>query len=240
MDLADRLAVHTQFDALISFAGRTASPRLPNLPYRTGGFGGPEAMGTFLQQGKFSAVIDATHPFAAAITANAVRACGIAHVPLLRLTRAPWKRQPGDDWLNVDDLKAAAAALGPERKTVFLAIGRQGVCHFSGLQHQFVVRSVDPVDPGVLPDNTRWITARGPFTAAEDEELMRREGIDIVVSKNSGGEATYSKIAAARRLKLPVVMIRRPGPAVDGEVHEADAAIDWLEALRSRGHGAPS
>lgn len=240
MDLAGHLTARPHFRALVSFAGRTASPRLPDLPYRTGGFGGAEALAEFLRQEKFEAVIDATHPFASAMTANAVRACGIAHVPLLRLTRAPWKRQSGDQWIKVDDLSAAAEALGPKRKTVFLAIGRQGVSRFAGLPHRFVVRSVDPVEDSALPDDTTWITVRGPFTLEADEALMRSEAIDVVVSKNSGGDATYSKIAAARHLKLPVIMIRRPGPNVDGEVHEADAAIDWLEALRARGHGASS
>lgn len=239
MQLAGRLAGNADYAPLMSFAGRTAQLRLPPIPYRIGGFGGAEGLGSVLQAQQFAAVVDATHPFATRMSTNAAVACGRCHVPLAVFTRPAWKRVKGDDWIEVESFAAALDALGTEPRTVFLAIGRQELAAFrQGTPHRYTVRTVDPVDPDLLPVGASLIQARGPFDEAAELQLLQDRNIEIVVSKNSGGDATYAKIAAARELGLPVVIVRRPPPAAEGELHDVDAVLAWLEALRLRAHGA--
>lgn len=233
MQLADRLAGKDTYAPLMSFAGRTDAIRKPSIPHRSGGFGGVEGLQRFLSDNAISAVVDATHPFAVRMSANARIACETAHLPLAVLTRPAWARVEGDDWTEVDDFAAAAAALGDEPRTVFLAIGRQEVGAFrGGTAHRYVVRSVDAADPKLLPGNARVVLARGPFVLADEVRLLQDERVDVVVSKNSGGDGAYAKIAAARQLGLPVIMIRRPNAGRGGDLHDVDAAVAWLEALR--------
>lgn len=240
MQLAALLADNADYAPLMSFAGRTEALRLPRIPHRVGGFGGVEGLAAFLRENRFAAVVDATHPFAVRMSANAAAACGQVHLPLMVLTRPGWKRLHGDDWIEVDSFPAAAAALGETPRTVFLTVGRQELAAFrGGIAHQYVVRTVDAADPAVLPNPAKVILARGPFDAADELQLMRDAAIELVVSKNSGGAATYGKIAAARELGLPVVMINRPRAAVEGELHDAAAVLAWLEALRAT-HDAAS
>lgn len=243
MQLARCLANHSAFAPLMSFAGRTRDVVAPPIAYRIGGFGGARALATYLRDKGFRAVVDATHPFAARMSENAAAACAETGVPLTVLTRPAWVRQPGDTWIEVADAASAAAALGDVPRNVLLAIGRQDLAAFrGGAAHRYVVRAVDAPDAGVLPYTARVITARGPFEMAQEVALLRQEGIDVVVSKNSGGAATYGKIAAARDRGLPVVMIRRPRPPAQHEMHDVEDVVAWLEALRLKAgktaHGA--
>lgn len=231
MQLAALLKDSSKFAPVMSLAGRTAQPRLPEMAHRSGGFGGVDGLKRYLRENAVAAVVDATHPFAARMSGNAARACADLNVPLAVLTRPAWERCDGDRWIEVDDFAAARDALGTAPRTVLLTIGRQEVGAFrGGVGHRYVVRSVDAVAPELLPDGARVIAARGPFDEDQEIALMQREGIDAVVSKNAGGGATYAKIAAARRLALPVIMIRRPRSASDGEMHDAAAVMRWLEA----------
>lgn len=248
MQLAERLAEHSAFAPLMSFAGRVQALRPPPIPHRVGGFGGAGGLTVFLREHAYEAVIDATHPFAARISLNAAIACATEHRPLAVLTRPAWGAVDGDSWIDVETTTAAATALGTTPRRVFLAIGRQDLAAFrGGVAHRYVIRAVDPPDAATIPEDARVITARGPFHGDDELALLMSEKIDVVVSKNSGGQATYGKIAAARRLGLPVVMIQRPRAAVAGELHDPDAAMAWLEALRLRrdgvaretDHGAP-
>jgi precorrin-6A/cobalt-precorrin-6A reductase len=240
MQLAALLADNGGYAPLMSFAGRTEALRLPRIPHRVGGFGGAEGLAAYLRENRFAAVVDATHPFAVRMSANAAAACGQAHLPLMVLTRPAWKRQRGDDWIEVDSFEAAAAALGETPRTVFLTVGRQELAAFrGGIPHRYVVRTVDAPDTAALPEGAKVILARGPFDAADERQLMRDTAIEVVVTKNSGGAATYGKIAAARELGLPVVMINRPRAAAEGELHDAAAVLAWLEALRAT-HDAAS
>ncbi len=240
MQLAERLAGIDDYAPLMSFAGRTEALRLPRIPHRVGGFGGVEGLAAFLREHRFAAVVDATHPFAMRMSANAATACGKVHLPLVVLTRPAWRRVEGDDWIEVDGFEAAAVALGEVPRSVFLTVGRQELAAFrGGVAHRYVARMVDAVDAELLPKGARVVLARGPFDAVAELELMRDAAIDVVVSKNSGGAATYGKIAAARELRLPVVMVKRPRAAVEGELHDADAVLAWLEALRAT-HDAAS
>lgn len=235
MRLAERLAADANYAARMSFAGRTNELRAPAVPYRVGGFGGSSGLAAHLRAENIAAVVDATHPFASRMSANAVIASAEAHVPLIVYTRPGWERQDGDAWIDVDDFDSARAALGEEPKTVFLAVGRQELGAFcGGVAHRYIVRSVDAPERALLPAGARVILARGPFEEAAELTLLRNAGAEIVVSKNSGGAATYGKIAAARQLGIPVIMIRRPRPAAEAELHDADAVWAWLEALRRR------
>ena len=195
-------------DAVYSYAGRVQNPAAQPLPTRSGGFGGADGLAAFLRAGRFTHLIDATHPFAATISRNAIAASAIASVPLIVLERPAWSRQPGDRWHQVADFAAAARAMPGDGSGVFLAIGRQQLQPFLGLNHRWMLRFAE-VASHPLRDAT-LIVSRGPFTVAGDIALMRRHKIAHVVAKNAGGHAAEAKITAARELGLPVVMIDRP------------------------------
>jgi precorrin-6A/cobalt-precorrin-6A reductase len=198
-------------EAVFSYAGRTATPVAQPLPQRVGGFGGVQGLCGYLRAGGFTHVVDATHPFAATMSANAVAACAATGLPLVAFERPAWTPGPGDRWQSVPDLAAAAMALPQAPSCVFLAIGRQHLAAFAGApQHVYVLRLVDPpAGPLPLPD-TRIVIARGPFDAAGDTALMRDHGVQIVVAKNAGGTGARAKLDAARALHLPVILIDRP------------------------------
>jgi precorrin-6A/cobalt-precorrin-6A reductase len=233
--LARLVAGRPEIDAVLSFAGRTLSPVPPPIPHRIGGFGGVEGLARFLVAEGTGAVVDATHPYAVRIAANAVAACAAAGVPLAVLSRPPWSAVDGDRWTEVDDAPAAAAALGPVPRRVFLTVGRLELDAFAAApQHAYLVRTVDPPDPPVPLPRLTLIQGRGPFAQADERALMEREGVEVLVTKNSGGTATHGKIAAARALGLPVVVIRRPPGSGAGTVlHAPAAAVDWLLARHS-------
>jgi precorrin-6A/cobalt-precorrin-6A reductase len=194
-----------------SYAGRTEAPMGQPIHMRMGGFGGVEGLRTYLADQAITHVIDATHPFAAQMSANAVAACTATGTPLIALERAPWVAGEGDRWTHVPDILAAAAALAGPPQRVFLAIGRQHLEPFAVQpQHHYLLRLVDP-PTGPLPfPQAQAIVARGPFDVAGDTALLRDHQIDVVVAKNAGGKGAVAKIAAARALGLPVLMIDRP------------------------------
>jgi precorrin-6A/cobalt-precorrin-6A reductase len=226
--LADRL-VREKIDAVYSYAGRTLIPLPHALPTRIGGFGGVAGLADFIHEQGITHVIDATHPFAAEMSRHAVEACAATVVPLLALERAPWVRADGDNWIEVADIDAAAAALPEERARVFLAIGRQHLAPFATRpQHAYTLRFVDAPD-GVLPlPDAEIIVSRGPFTLAGDRELMRSRGIEFLVARNSGGTGARAKIDAARELALPVIMIERPALPERPRVESVEEVLAWL------------
>jgi precorrin-6A/cobalt-precorrin-6A reductase len=233
-ELAARLAGDARFDATLSLAGRTADPALQPLPTRVGGFGGVDGLVAWLRVEAVDVLIDATHPFALRISENARTASTIAGVPLLHLERSGWDPTPGDRWTIVPDQTAAALALGEHPRRVFLTTGRLGVAAFRAApQHHYLLRSIDPPDAADLPPECEVILARGPFPVEDEIALMRRYGIDMVVSKNSGSVATYAKIEAARHLGLTVIMIGREAPAGEG-IASVEAVMARLEALFRR------
>ncbi len=229
--LARALFGDARVAAITSLAGRTRAPAAVPGEVRVGGFGGPEALADYLGREGIDLVVDATHPFAARISRNAARACNLAKVPRLLLARPPWTPQASDTWVPVPDIEAAAAALPGLGRRVFLAIGRQELAAFAGLTGLwFLVRLVEePETPPPLADHL-LVLGRGPFAIEREIDLLREHRIDVVVSKNSGGAGAAAKIAAARALKLPVVMIERP-PAPDSETAESvAAALPWIDA----------
>jgi precorrin-6A/cobalt-precorrin-6A reductase len=228
--LAAMLAGSAGVEVISSLAGRTAEPVLPPGPIRIGSFGGAQGLAAWLADERIGAVIDATHPFASAITAAAVAASAGVGVPLLLLRRPCWTAGPGDDWRRVPSLQAAAADLPGER--VFLTVGRTGVAAFAADGRRwFLIRSVQvPAPP--MPPRVRVLLARGPFAVADEVALMRRHAVDVLVTKDSGGEMTSAKLVAARELGLPVVMVDRPPFPATPAVATAEEAQVWLVGLR--------
>ncbi|MGQ0671495.1 MAG: cobalt-precorrin-6A reductase [Hyphomicrobium sp.] len=224
--IAARLDGDRRFDAVLSLAGRTATPKASALKARTGGFGGIDGLAAYLADNAIDVVIDATHPFATLISANALAACRKAGVTLIALERPPWQPIPGDHWRHFSSAEAAIASLPPEPCRVFSGLGRLSLDALSlAPQHHYVIRVVDPpADRLPIPIAT-VITARGPFATEDDVSLFREHGIDVVLSKNSGGTAAYSKIEAARRLGLPVLMIDRKD--VPGRMAAATVGEVW-------------
>lgn len=228
--LAQRIAQDGRFEGTLSLAGATRSPKPSPLETRIGGFGGADGLARYLSEHGIDALVDATHPFAAAMSANAAAAAATTSVPCLAVCRPAWEDQAGDRWVRVADMPAAADALGPAPRTVFLTIGRKDLAPFrDATQHRYIIRSVDPPPPEDLPAGATFISARGPFAAVNEERLMRAHRIETIVTKNSGGSATEAKLTAARRLGLPVVMVERPQPT-GAPVSTVDEAWGWLAA----------
>jgi precorrin-6A/cobalt-precorrin-6A reductase len=218
-------ALHPAHQVITSLAGRVRDPRLPVGEVRVGGFGGPDALAEWLRGNGIDAVVDATHPFAERISASAARAAGVAGVPLVLLRRPGWTEGPGDRWVRVPDLAAAAAGLPGDR--VFLTTGRQGLAAFAGCPQRFLIRCVDPPE-GPLPADAEVVLARGPYTVDGEIGIMARHRIDVLVTKDSGGPMTAAKLDAARVLGLPVVVVDRPLPPDVPVVEDVAAALAWL------------
>lgn len=220
-------------DGIFSYAGRTSAPIAQPLPTRVGGFGGVAGLKAFLQAERITHVVDATHPFAAQMSSNAVQACASAGVPLLALERPAWQAQSGDVWQHVPDITAAVQAQPAEPARVFLAIGRQHLAPFLACaQHWYLLRLVDPVLD--LPfDRGHVVLDRGPFTVEGDRALLQAYGITHVVSKNSGGAGAQAKLTAARERGLPVIMIDRPFIPARPTVSTVEGVCAWLGSVYS-------
>ncbi|MEV5935953.1 cobalt-precorrin-6A reductase [Streptomyces sp. NPDC093250] len=233
-ELAAALTARPGTRVTTSLAGRVSRPGPVAGEVRVGGFGGAEGLAAWLREQRVDAVVDATHPFAETITAHAARAATATGVPLVVLRRPGWQPGPGDRWHPVPSLEAAADLLPRLGPRVFLSTGRLGLAAFAHLTElRFVVRSVEPPEPPV-PAHTRILQARGPFTVADETALLRDHGIDVLVTKDSGGAATSAKLTAARALALPVVVIRRP-PLPQGitPVDDVRTALRMLDATSS-------
>lgn len=239
--LARLLAGDPRFAATLSLAGRTASPAPQALPTRTGGFGGADGLARWLKTEAIAAVIDATHPFAARISANAVEACGRAGVPLASIVRPAWTQQDGDIWSAVPNASAAASLLAVDSRPrrVFLSLGRQELANFAAApHHDYLARLIEPPATMILPPRIRFIFERGPFDKPSEAHLLAAERIETLVSKNAGGAATYAKIEAAREAGLPVIMIARPIKPHGDVLRCPEEAAAWLARLRGVDHDA--
>jgi precorrin-6A/cobalt-precorrin-6A reductase len=211
-----------------SLAGRVQRPRLPAGEVRVGGFGGPTGLERWLREQGTPVVVDATHPFAEGIARTAAEGCALAGVPLLRLQRPGWSAGPGDDWHWVEDLDAAAAAVAELGSRVFLTSGRQGLAAFAGNEQAwFLIRCVDPPEPP-LPPRHELLLDRGPYELEGELGLIDSHRIDLLVTKDSGGELTAAKLAAARERGLPVVVVRRPPRPEVPTVATVAEAVAWV------------
>ena len=215
--------------ATLSYAGRTMAPRAQAVPVRVGGFGGAAGLAEWMAAAGVTHLVDATHPFAAQISANAVAAAGRTGVPLLALTRPPWQAQAGDRWCHVADIAGAVAALAGPAERILLALGRMHVAAFAAQpQHHYVLRFVDPpAERPALPDH-HLVVDRGPFTAEGDRALIVAHGIQRIICKNAGGRGAEAKLIAAREMDVPVLMIDRPVLPERATVHSVAAVFDWL------------
>ncbi|HJU17368.1 MAG TPA: cobalt-precorrin-6A reductase, partial [Stellaceae bacterium] len=216
-----------------SLAGRTERPGPIPGQVRIGGFGGAAGLAAYLGDERVDRLIDATHPFAARISAAARLACITAGVPRLLLLRPPWRRHPLDRWIEVDGMTAAAATVARLARRAWLTVGSGEVACFAGATGvRFLVRLIAPPRQRLPLRFYELVLGRGPFTLSGERHLIERHAIDVLVTKASGGGATEAKILAARELALPVVMVRRP-PSEPGEtVDTVEAALDWLAAWR--------
>ncbi|WFU59089.1 cobalt-precorrin-6A reductase [Bradyrhizobium pachyrhizi] len=216
-------------DAVYSYGGRTRAPADQPLPVRSGGFGGVSGLADYLQREAITHVVDATHPFAAEMSRNAIAACAQSATPLLALERAPWDKTSGDRWIEVTDVISAAAALPDSPARVFLAIGRQHIAPFGARpQHAYTLRFVDPPDETPSLPNADVIVSRGPFTLKGELAMMRARHIEWIVARNSGGTGARAKIDAARALGLPVIMITRPLLPDRPRVESVSEVMQWL------------
>ena len=214
-----------------ALAGRTRAPILPAGEVRIGGFGGTEGLAAYLRDERIGLLIDATHPYATRISAQACEAALQAETERLVLLRPPWQSLPGDRWIDATTVEEAVEAIPAEAERVFLTVGVRSLAPFaSRADLWFLVRLVDePAEPIPLAQH-RLICARGPFAEEDERALLEDNGIDCLVTRASGGEATAAKLAAARALGLPVVMVRRPQPPPGPSASSVEGALAWIEA----------
>lgn len=228
--LAAQVSMLPGVTVITSLAGRTLQPIAPVGDVRVGGFGGADGLVAYLREHGIDVLIDATHPFAAQMSWNAAAAATTIDIPHLMLVRPEWKKVMGDRWLEVETVEAAAQAIPMTAKRIFLTIGRQQLAPFAPLSDRwFLMRSIDP-PPSDLPlPKGKLLLDRGPFTLDSERELLKKYEIEAIVSKNSGGDATYTKIIAARELELPIMMVQRPVMPVGERVSDVASAVGWLK-----------
>jgi len=200
---------------------------------RIGGFGGATGLIDYLRDQRIDLLIDATHPFATQISHHAARAAQTCGLPHLLLVRPPWEAEAGDHWIAVESIATAVAVLPSVAQRVFLTIGRQELAAFAALQDLwFLMRMIDPPLPETPMPPGLLVLERGPFTLEDERQLLTTHAIEALVSKNSGGDATYAKLIAARELGLPVVMIQRPPMPAGEQVADVEQALAWVENHR--------
>lgn len=218
---------------ITSLAGRLATPGEVPGEVRTGGFGGAGDLARWIGGHGIAAVVDATHPFAAAISRNAAEACAAAGAPLIALRRPGWTAGPGDDWHDAADLAEAAARVPGLGRRVLLAIGRQEAAAFAGVADAwFLIRAIEAPD-GPLPPHHELLLARGPYALDDERRLLADHAIDLVVTKDSGGDATRAKLDAARERSIPVLIVRRPTPPEGPGIAVVENAVEAADAVRA-------
>lgn len=220
-------ALHRQVDIISSLAGRVPDPALPVGAVRIGGFGGVDGLRRWLHDEHIDAVVDATHPFAATMTAHAAEVCTELRMPHLVLARPAWAS--GAAIVVESDIEAAETVARQRYERIFLTTGRSGVRAFAKSDAWFLIRAVTAPDVAVLPRHHRLVLSRGPYRYDDESAIMREHRIDALVTKNSGGDMTRAKLDAAAALGIPVVMVARPqlpvGVTAVGSVREA---ADWV------------
>jgi len=226
-ELAAKVSMIPGVKVITSLAGRTRQPSTPIGQVRVGGFGGGTGLAAYLREERINLLIDATHPFAVQMSWNAATAAVEVGIPYLMLVRPAWAKVAGDNWIEVESVEAAVKAIPVTAKRVFLSIGRQQLAPFAALTDTwFLMRSIDPPD-GAIPHG-QLLLDRGPFSLASERKLLRDYQIDALVSKNSGGDATYPKIIAARELGIPILMVQRQVLPPGEQVADVESAVVWL------------
>jgi precorrin-6A/cobalt-precorrin-6A reductase len=228
--LAAQIAALPGIEVITSLAGRIRQFTTVFGRARIGGFGGVAGLRDYVRDQRIDLLIDATHPFATHMSCHAATVAQDCGLPHLMLVRPPWAPMEGDRWTGVESIAAAAAVLPDIAQRVFLTIGRQELAAFAHLTDLwFLMRMIDPPIPDTpIPPGT-LILERGPFTLADERALLHTYVIGAIVSKNSGGAATYAKIIAARELGVPVVMVQRPPVPAGDQVADVEQAHLWVE-----------
>jgi len=227
-ELVALLAGKPHIQIILSLAGRTKNPVLPQVNCRVGGFGGAYGLADYIKEQNIGALVCATHPFAQKMPFNAQEAAKIAGVPLLYLLRPQWEKTAQDMWIEVASHRQASKALGIAPKRIFLSVGKLELEEYiNSSQHYYVIRSIDEITGKPLK-NAFYITSRPPFNLDNEYKLLHDHKIDYLVSKNSGGAATSAKLAACSKLKIPVIMISRPRRPAGLHVQSAQEAMDWV------------
>ncbi|GAB3000685.1 cobalt-precorrin-6A reductase [Mycobacterium bourgelatii] len=222
--------LHPRVDIVSSLAGRVPEPALPVGPVRIGGFGGIDGLRQWLRDEHIDAVVDATHPFAATMTAHAAQVCDEIRLPHVVLARPPW--DPGDAIVVASDVEAAETVARQGYQRVFLTTGRSGVHAFRNSDAWFLIRAVTAPDPATLPRRHQLILSRGPYRYDGELHLLKEHRIDAVVTKNSGGDMTRAKLDAAAALGVSVIMVARPPlPPRVQTVDTVYEAVQWVAAL---------
>ena len=228
IQIATELSPYPEIQITTSLAGRTSSPAVPGR-LRTGGFGGATGLAEYLQSQRIGALIDATHPFAAQISWNAATASETAGVPHLMFVRPGWIKAKGDRWIEVQDHRSVARLIPDLAARVFLTIGRQELAAYAGIENVwFLMRMIEPPSAEAPIPSGQIMLDRGPFTLESERSLLIHHGIKAIVSKNSGGTLTEAKLAAARELSLPVVMIQRPQVPDVRQTSSVSEAVRWI------------
>jgi precorrin-6A/cobalt-precorrin-6A reductase len=223
-------ALHPAVDVISSLAGRVPDPALPVGQVRIGGFGGVDGLRSWLQEQSIDAVVDATHPFAATMTAHAAEVCGELRMPHLVLARPAW--DPGAAIVVASDVEAAEAVARQHYSRVFLTTGRSGAKAFASSDAWFLIRAVTEPDLASLPRHHQVLLSRGPYHYDDELALLREHRIDVLVTKNSGGDMTRAKLDAGAALDIPVVMVTRPQlPDGVNAVGTVGEAADWVAGL---------
>jgi len=225
VQLARNLVATTDFNVIYSLAGRTRLPILPDCAINVGGYGGVEGLVAYLRANQISAIVDATHPFAAQMSANAMDATALTKIPLFKFLRPAWEEPANTPWLHAATATDAAEIISGRFNRVFLSSGLGDIASFTHLSDTwFLVRSVDASDtPGDLA-KYHHIISRGPYDLAAETTLLRDWKIDALVSKNSGGDATSAKLEAAQSVGIPIIMIDRP-PESSGKMYSDPVII---------------
>lgn len=234
-DLAARLHSTLGQRVVTSLAGRLADPVAPAGDLRVGGFGGVAGLAGYLSDHGVAALVDATHPFAARMSANAAAAARLTGTPLVRLTRPGWAESAGDCWHRVPDMRAAVAVLPTLGRRVFATTGTTDLEILNLISGTEILLRCVETPPTELGPHVRVILGRGPFSVAAERELFAAERIDVLLTKDSGGAMTGAKLEAARDLGLPVVMVDRPAsPSGEGpqSADSVEAAVRLLGFAR--------
>lgn len=229
-ELAERLAAtHPDVNAILSMAGVTNAPQDATARVRRGGFGGAEGLAAYIKDEAIDLVVDATHPFAATISANAAEACCATGTPYLYVDRPTWDL-PDAEVVFVPDAEEAARLVARTSKAAMLTIGSKALAAFGDIEKvKLVVRVIEEPAPESRLADAEYIVARPPFALSDETALMRAHNIDTLVTKASGGDATRAKLDAAAAVGARIVMLRRPLPPEDVErASGIDAALRWI------------
>ncbi|MEA5592762.1 cobalt-precorrin-6A reductase [Rivularia sp. UHCC 0363] len=230
-ELAKEAVNLPNIEVKVSLAGRTSQAIASNNS-RIGGFGGVAGLTQYLKAEKIDLLIDATHPFAAKISENAAIAAEKLELPRLMLVRPQWEAVKDDEWIEVETIQAAAGILPSLAERVFLTIGRQELTAFAQIENiWFLMRAIEKPSPHIILPKGLLLLDRGPFDRDLEKQLLHKYNIDTVVSKNSGGNATYAKIIAARELGIKVIMVKRPILPQGECVEDVEAALKWVRGL---------